>query len=176
MESISFESIAIQISCPFSDLSDFVSARYGEVLEKLVVLGYLLSSWSVLENWGSFICCSWLKRINKTSPNVPPEQFAYFWEESLEELIQRLINFRVLRELRGSQSNPKSCIPILMPGFFFNEDRLFHWGPFVFVRLSEPYVNISASLYFLRKMLYMCVTIHLMKVCVCSLYILLNSS
>lgn len=118
MENISFESIAIQISCPFSDLSDFVSARYGEVLEKLVVLGYLLSSWSVLENWGSFICCSWLKRINKTSPNVPPEQFAYFWEESLEELIQRLINFRVLRELRGSQSNPKSCIPILMPGFF----------------------------------------------------------
>lgn len=93
-----------------------MSARFGEVLGKLVVLGYLLSSWSVLENWGSFVCCCWLKRINTTSPNVPLEQFAYFWEESLEELIQT--NFRVLKELRGSQSNPKSCIPILTPGFF----------------------------------------------------------
>lgn len=60
--------------------------------------------------------------------------------------------------------------------FFLHEDKLSHRGPFVFVRLSERYMKTSASLHFLRKMLYICVTIHLMKVCICTLYILLNSS
>ena len=134
-----------------------MSARFGEVLGKLVVLGYLLSSWSVLENWGSFVCCCWLKRINTTSPNVPLEQFAYFWEESLEELIQT----DKLQGFKGAQREPiqpQELYSYSHARFFLHEDKLSHWGHFVFVRLSEPYMKISASLYFLRKMLYIYVS------------------